>query len=292
MLRHRRVGRAIRNIGYMGLTAMIWPRFIAPFRWRLTHYEMPMVGLAPVFENYRILQISDLHIGSTRQSFLRRALTRAIREKPDLIVVTGDWIDYHPDSLLKLRELLPILVAPDGVMGIFGNHDYHEYSWRHVGTRSAHRSIHKRLRRMLADHRVDMLIGEARSISRSGNAIWVVGMDEMWVGLSDPAKAFATVPSGAACICLQHNPDGLVQLQDYPWQWMLCGHSHGGQVVLPIVGPLFLPMENRQWMRGLFSFRQIGALDKHMYVSCGLGYSAPLRLRAPPEMTLFTLHSV
>ena len=146
MLHRGLAGKVLRQMGRLSLTAMIWPRFVAPFRYQIARYDMPIEALPAAFENYRIAHISDLHTGTTRQRFLLHLAEKISAEKPDLIVVTGDWIDYHPDSLNKLAELLPLLRAKDGVTGIFGNHDYHEYSWRHVGTRSAHRSIHKRLR--------------------------------------------------------------------------------------------------------------------------------------------------
>ncbi len=289
MLHRGLAGKTLRQMGRLTLTAMIWPRFVAPFRCQVDRYRMPIQGLPAAFENYRIAHLSDLHTGTTRQRFLRRLAEKVSAEKPDLIVVTGDWIDYHPKSLDKLAELLPLLRATDGVIGIFGNHDYHEYSWRHVGARSAHRSIHQRLRRMLQQHSVHLLVDEARPVERSGAFLWFVGLDEMWVGQSNPRRAFAGVPQGAPCICLQHNPDGYPRLKNYPWQWMLCGHSHGGQVVLPMIGPLFLPMENRQWIQGLFCFPEDGPVEKRMFVNRGLGYSTPLRMLAAPQIVFFSL---
>ena len=291
MLHRGLAGKALRQMGRLTLTAMVWPRFVAPFRCRVARYQMPILGLPAAFENYRIAHISDLHTGTTRQRFLRQWAKIVSAEQPNMIVVTGDWIDYHPKSLDKLSEILPLLRATDGVTGIFGNHDYHEYSWRHVGARSSHRSIHKRLRRMLQQHGVHLLVDEARPVERSGERLWFVGLDEMWVGKSNPERAFARVPPGAACICLQHNPDGYPRLKSYPWQWMLCGHSHGGQVVLPIIGPLFLPMENRQWIRGLFCFPADGPVEKRMFVNRGVGYSTPLRMLAAPEIVFFTLRT-
>ena len=289
ILRHHQVGRMIKLAGLAGCTALIWPRFVAPYRWRLTRYEMPLRNLGPEFEGYRLLHLTDLHTGQTSQKYLQRVLAHTPAWRPDLIVITGDLIEYRPTSLAKLEVLLRLLRAPDGVAATFGNHDYHEYSWRHVGARSAHRSIHKQLRRLLARHHVECLCNRSLAIRRGSSCLRIVGLDELWAGRCDPKTAFDQVEAGEPCICLQHNPDGLPLLRDYSWQWMLCGHTHGGQVDLPFVGPLFVPVENRRWLRGIFEFPDSHGNVRRMFVSHGLGAGTPVRVRVPPEATLFTL---
>jgi predicted MPP superfamily phosphohydrolase len=218
-----------------------------------------------------------------------------MQEKPDLVVITGDLIDYDPASLAILRRLLqPVVSAtpPDGVAAIFGNHDYHEYSWRHVGPRSARRSIHRRLVQTVQGLGIRLLRNEQLRVRRNGSQLIVVGMDEMWTHRADAAKAFAGVTPNEPVICLQHNPDGIEFLRPYPWQYMLCGHTHGGQARLPVLGALYVPMEHRQYIRGFFHFEPVNgqrAERRTMFVSTGLGYSAPMRMLCRPEATLFTL---
>jgi predicted MPP superfamily phosphohydrolase len=293
---------AVAEAGKLFLSALVWPRFVAPYRWRLTRYPMPLAHLDPVFAGYKILHLTDLHVGKTRLDYLVRVVTACLREKPDLVVITGDLIDYQPGALPLLKDLLRELTetpdrAPDGVLAIFGNHDYHEYSWRHVGPRSARRSIHRRLVEVVEGAGVDLLCNARRRITRGtpggGEAgFTVVGMDEMWTGLADAATAFRGLTADEPIVVLQHNPDGVEGLRAYPWQYMLCGHSHGGQATLPLVGPLYVPMEHRQYLRGFFHFPpQAGAAGggRTMFVSTGLGHSTPIRLFCPPEATLFTL---
>ena len=119
-----------------------------------------------------------------------------------------------------------------------------------------------------------------------------MGLDEMWTDRADAEKAFAGVSVGDAVLCLQHNPDGVEFLKPYPWQYMLCGHSHGGQANFPVFGALYVPMRHREYLRGFFHFSALPGhelSERTMFVSTGLGYSHPIRLRCPPEATLFTL---
>ena len=273
LLKYRFAHSIMHCLAVAGLTALIYPRFVAPYRWRLTRYDMPFANLPPEFAGYKILQLSDFHLGRTRVSYIESVITRCLQEKPDLIVLTGDLIHYHPDGLAALPQILNLLKpatsggpAPSSldtghrtldtppVLAIFGNHDYHEYSWRHIGKRSAHRSIHRRLAGLVQSAGITLLRNQLHTIRRGSALLQIVGMDELWAGNFDPAAAFAHVDPAQPCVCLQHNPDGCAQLQNYPWQWMLCGHSHGGQLDLPILGPMYIPQEHRHWLRGFFHF--------------------------------------
>jgi predicted MPP superfamily phosphohydrolase len=300
IFRHGTLATVIKTIGFYGLSALIWPRWIAPQRWKLTRFDVSMNQLPAAFDGYQIAQLTDLHTGSTQQRYLAGVLETVVSREPNLIVITGDLIEYRAGSLEKLSALLSPLHAPDGVVAILGNHDYHEYSWRHVGPRSAHRAIHKRLRKLLDRHHIELLCNQHRVIRRGNAELYIVGMDELWTGNADGDTAFNGVAPGAACICLQHNPDGFEILRDYPWQLMLCGHTHGGQVNLPLAGSLFVPMKHRQYLRGWYRSNPSpspggqaipSSNAKQMYVSTGLGQSVPIRLRVPPEATIFTLRS-
>lgn len=280
----------------VALTALLWPRFVAPFRRQLTRHTLPLAGLPAAFYGYRILQLTDLHVGQTSMHYLSGTIACLLAEKPDLVVLTGDLIDYHPRALAPLQDLLRQIVAgagPDGVLAIFGNHDYHEYSWRHIGARSARRIIHRRLVSIVQEAGITLLRNEQVRIRRGEGHLIVVGMDEMWTGRADAAAAFHGIDPAEPVICLQHNPDGVEFLQPYPWQVMLCGHSHGGQILFPGIGAMYVPMEHRHYLQGFFTFPpapgQPPAMQRRMFVSRGLGYTTPIRLFCPPEATIFTL---
>lgn len=289
ILRHRWFNVFLHCVGTTGLSLLVWPRFVAPFRWLLTRYDMPLRGLDDAFRGYRILQLSDFHLGRARLGYITRVVERCRAEQPDLIVLTGDLIHYSRKGLEVLPGVLRRLHAPDGVLAIFGNHDYHEYSWRHVGARSARRGIQKRLVRIVEESGVTLLRNQSVTLRRGDATLKIVGLGEMWADQFNPAQAFAGIAPDDVVICLQHNPDGAAKLLDYNWQWLLAGHSHGGQVDVPLLGPMYIPQEHREWVRGCFDLRGTDGTARKMFVSCGVGYSNPVRFRVPPEATLFTL---
>ena len=297
-LLNRSVNVIISETGKLALSALIWPRFVAPFRWRLTRHPLPLAHLRPAFEGYRILHLTDLHVGKTDPKYLLRVIRTALAERPDLVVITGDLIDYLPEALPLLRQVLAPLAEnrpPDGIIAIFGNHDYNEYSWRKVGKRSAHRTIHRRLVKMLDAFDIRLLRNEQfhlRHRAAPEARVIFAGLDEMWSERADPTAAFAGLTPADPVICLQHNPDGITFLEAFPWQYMLTGHSHGGQAILPLLGALYVPMEHREYLRGFYRFPALpgqGISERTMFVSTGLGYSTPIRMSCPPEATMFTL---
>lgn len=292
IFRHPQLGAAIKCAGRCGLSLLVWPRWIAPFRWRLRQLECSLPHLPPDFDGFKILHLTDLHTGMTRLAYLQSALRQAVAQKPDLIAITGDVIDYRPAAIPALDTILPILKAPHGTWAIFGNHDYHEYSWRHVGARSSHRVIHRRLCRSLDHHGIRLLRNSAVPIHRGNSTIDLVGLDELWTGRQDPQAAFAGIGSDSVVICLQHNPDAIPELLLHRWDWLLCGHTHGGQVHLPLLGPLFVPVIHRRYLRGIFDFPATSghpADRRHALVSTGIGYSAPIRWFVRPESIMLTL---
>jgi predicted MPP superfamily phosphohydrolase len=292
IFRHPQFGAAIKCVGRCGLTLLIWPRWIAPFRWHLRHLECRLPHLPPEFDGFQILHLTDLHSGMTHLKYLQNSLRHAVDQKPDLIVITGDVIDYRPEALQALEAVLPLLDAPHGVWTILGNHDYHEYSWRHVGERSSHRAIHRRLLASLNRHHIHLLRNASASIRLGKAEITLVGLDELWTGRSDPRAAFAGMAADSVTICLQHNPDAIENLRPFKWDWMLCGHTHGGQVHLPLLGPLFVPVADRRYLRGIFEFPTAsGAPAERRYalVSTGIGYSLPVRWFVRPESIMLTL---
>jgi predicted MPP superfamily phosphohydrolase len=170
-----------------------------------------------------------------------------------------------------------------------------------VGPRGRRRRLQKDLVKIIQDNGITLLRNGQHIVTRPDGAggtarLPIVGLDEMWTALADPHVAFAGLNTQDPVICLQHNPDGVEFLKPFPWQWMLCGHSHGGQALFPGLGALYVPMEHRHYLQGFFPFEPLPGSppnlgQRTMFVSRGLGYSTPIRLRCRPEATLFTLQS-
>ena len=241
-------------------------------RLRFERLELPVAGLPPAFDGFRIVQLSDLHLG---WPFTMRNTGRAVRwvaeRKPDLVAVTGDFVRHHTDPRV-LQTALEGLAAPHGVYAVFGNHDY----WDDRQT----------LEQVLAGLEIDLLRNERRPITIGDAQISLVGIDCIWESRHDVELAMREVPYGETAIVLAHEPDVADDVAAFGATLQFSGHNHGGHIALPWLGPLFLPRHGLRYVRGL-----LRAGGMWLYVSRGLG-GYPLRLGSPPEVTEITLKTL
>ena len=114
----------------------------------------------------------------------------------------------------------------------------------------------------------------------------IVGLDDEWSGHIDPAKAFAGVEAQSPMICLNHNPANVKELMEYPWQWMLSGHTHGRQLAHSRVGQVLYPASISP-----LHARLLRREGRHLYVNRGLSYGQRVRHWCRPEITVFRLES-
>ncbi len=198
--------------------------------------------------------------------------------KPDVILLPGDLIadhDYAPDRAAtaedEIADVLGKLKAPLGVYAVLGNHD-----WWHDGPR---------LSDALKKRGIQVLENSALPIP--GSALWVVGIGDDFTGHSRPALAAAQVPPGGQALVLMHDPHSFKTLP-LTQGLVVAGHTHGGQVYLPLIGAPVVPgAAPRSWAYGWVSEGQ-----NRMYVTSGLGVSIlPIRFNMRPEWVLFTINS-
>lgn len=239
--------------------------------------DLPLPRLHRAFEGYRIIQISDLHMDSwMTPDRLRDVVGRINALAPDLIAITGDFVTHQPIAphLDGLVPELRRLAARDGVFGVLGNHDH----WTDPTV----------VRAALRAAGVTELRNAARAIRRGDATLHLSGVDDHWIGAADLEPLLDRLPTDAGAILLAHEPDfaersaptGRFDLQ-------LSGHSHGGQMNLPIIGAPILPPLGRKYPRGRY---QIGAMIQ--YTNRGLGMVRPYgRFNCRPEITLLTLHA-
>ena len=228
----------------------------------------------------RIAQISDVHYAEyTEGFFLRDVVNHVNRLKPDMVVMTGDFITYAPMPYSFARRQMP--ECAEILRGIecpltyasLGNHDCTVGAQWVIGP--------------LADHRIPTLFNQAVPLERDGQRLWLVGTGSVCTGDSDPKKAFpkAVANGREPAILLAHEPDILPELSRYNPDLMLSGHTHGGQVRLPFLPPLNLPQYGRDYVEGWFHHG-----PTQLYVNRGIGaVGVPFRLNCPPEITLFIL---
>lgn len=234
--------------------------------------ELRIKGADPVWQDFRIVQLSDLHLEPfTTEGDIQRAVKMANSLMPDLIVITGDFItkDWKPAE--RLAEMLSDLKAPHGVYGCLGNHDF----WNNpVFVKAA-----------LEKRGVRILWNESAMLTRNGHRLCLSGLASYWGGKPNLTNALRNRRLDDPVLLLMHEPDpieeiaktGLVSAQ-------LSGHTHGGQVRAPGFSPfpVFLPKNGKKYTAGS---HMIG--ETQLYVNRGIGcIGLPLRFAAAPEVTL------
>jgi uncharacterized protein len=262
----------------MSLATLGYARFIAPFRTEYNELPMPLPNLPKSFENFRILHLTDFHTGGyTPISYLQKVINHVNTLPYDLAVFTGDLVSHSLKYVDHASNLLSQLRRPLAVT--FGNHDYSQT----VEPWSSH-EVADALTTALESKQIQVLRNRSLSIQHTDGQIQMVGLDDFWSGTYDPEKAFANLNPNHPIIALSHNPDSIYSLQKHGAHFVLAGHTHGGQIRIPILGPMVLPIHFKQFDKGLFDIR-----GTKMYVSRGVGCRVPVRFRCPPEVTTFIL---
>jgi len=242
-----------------------------PNRLDVTEETFYLPGLGGDAEGVRLAFISDIHV--RRPGRLHRRLvheTTAFR--PDLVLLGGDYFTWLT-STDTLGVYLGGFSAPAGVYAIQGNW---EYKVRITGPRLAG---------LLAERGIRLLVNEHLTIRRRGAAFVLLGIDDPYTGHADFYTTFLDLPEGMPQVLLAHSPEIFRQAQRWGVGLVLAGHTHGGQMDFPLIGPLWLPPGSRETVSGRF---RLG--DTWLYVTRGVGTSIiPARLRCPPELVLITL---
>jgi len=258
---------------------------ITPRQVRRTDIEVVIPGLAPEFDGYTIALLSDLHYGGVlgARSHAERAAAIAREAKPDLVVLLGDYgISMGRRTHLTrlgydraMRELGPILQsigAPDGMLAVLGNHDYDAGAWRVV--------------RWLGSIGAGVLLDRVAIFERDGAKLLIGGLRDPHYSRIDPEAGFTHAPPDIPRILLTHTPDAITQLSPTVRpSLVLAGHTHGGQVVLPLVGALV--RHSRICGRHTAS-GWIPNPYAPLYVTTGVGVALPLRVGTRGEVVMVT----
>lgn len=249
-------------------------RPLAPLGEELTveQVELPIAGLHPAMEGYRLVQLSDMHLYPfTRLAFIAQAVEAANALKPDLICVTGDYVSNAAESIYDLEPVVGRLNARDGVYATLGNHDH----W------SSAKTVRAGLRRagLTVLHNQSVPLGDGR--------LWLVGLDDGWVGRADLQHALDQAPGKNPVVLMMHEPDLIDEYAQNPRiALQLSGHTHGGQVRLMNPRRAYtLPFLGRKYDQGLYRVN-----NAWLYTNRGIGtVIAPIRVNCPAEVTEITL---
>jgi predicted MPP superfamily phosphohydrolase len=235
--------------------------------------EVPVAGLPPGWHGARIVQLSDLHSGRhVSAERLRRIARRAARLKPDLLVVTGDIVHNSSTFARQAAEAIATVPTVHGTFAILGNHDF----W--AGADNVDRELTRT--------GIQVLRNRGIALRRSGDEIWLCGVDDPWSGRCDLRAALRGRPAGAATVLLSHQPNTWPLAQKAGVHLQLSGHTHGGQVaMLWLHRSLSLARLITPFVAGLYR-----AGTSFLYVNRGAGSVVPVfRIGARPEVTELTL---
>lgn len=246
----------------------------------IEHRTIHLHRLPEAFHGFRIVQISDFHYGEfTEPYFLREVVHHVNRLRADAVVLNGDYVTmgFMPPSRTisfadPCAEILSGIQCPL-LFAVLGNHDS---GFAEPAVKSA-----------LANHRLALLYNSQTPVERGGKRIWIAGTGDACAKQMDLDKAVpAASRTGAEPVVLTvHEPDVLPHVARYNVDLMLSGHTHGGQIRLPLVPPIHLPPLGKRYIEGLF---QLGATQ--LYVNRGVGtVELPMRFNCPPEITEITL---
>ncbi len=238
--------------------------------------EIPIDGLDPKLDGFRIVQLSDLHVGAlTPKTWVDRWVVAANHCDADIAVITGDMVTSGVDFHSDIADGLGALSARHGVYVSMGNHDYFGEGEPLIGE--------------LIARGIRVLRNEGQAIERGGASLYLAAIDDTWTRRDDIVRALEGRPAGMSTVLLAHDPERFLKAVDHDVALTLSGHTHGGQIAMPFLW---------RWI----SFAHLShhfVIDLYkkekswLYVHPGLGTTGPpIRFGIAPAIVLLTLRAV
>jgi predicted MPP superfamily phosphohydrolase len=266
----------IRLGGAIGATGLLasYPIFIERYFILTNHYVIPVPNLPQAFSGFRIVHLTDLHYGFlVPLTLIRYVIHQANRLNRDLVVCTGDYVHERAATtqIDAVWPLLSALKAPFGVYSVLGNHDH----WADTG----------RSQKWL-DETNQNLRHKAKVIEKDGERLWVAGAGDLWEDYRNLDEILNGIPDSDCRIVLAHNPDTADTEFSGRIDLMISGHTHGGQVDIPFIGPPILPVRNKTYSSGL----KTSPRGTRVFISKGIGWAIyPVRFNCAPEIAVLEL---
>jgi predicted MPP superfamily phosphohydrolase len=249
---------------------------IEPHWLELVRRPLPVRALPSRLAGRTLVQISDVHAGTrVADDYLLTTFRRVAELRPDIVVMTGDFISHHDRSPDQIRAIYPHF--PKGRLATFavlGNHDY--------GAAWAHPEVAQQVVDIVQPLGITVLRNEVREIE----GLQIAGLDDLWAKQFRPLEPLRRLDASRAALVLSHNPDTVdLPVWDGYEGWILSGHTHGGQCKAPFLPPPLLPVQNRRYTDGEFSLTG----NRRLYISRGVGHLLQVRFNVRPEVTVFEL---
>jgi uncharacterized protein len=272
---HTRFFRRVTQLFVLIAALSIYVCAIEPNWYDIHSVRLELPHLAPEFDGYRIVQVSDIHADRwMTQPRLARIVDRVNQQHPDLVALTGDFVTRSPEIFASTLSAFKALQPKDQTIAILGNHD--------VGNDP------KPIQQALELSGVKVLVNQSITLQRQNSLLHIAGVGDVWFKLANLSPILTEIPSGETAILLAHEPDFAdISAATGRFDLQLSGHSHGGQVHIPFIKRLVPHLANK-YPAGQY---QVGSMIQ--YTNRGVGM-APLHLRfnCRPEITVFTLKSL
>jgi len=265
---------AIGGVGYGML--------VEPGLFKIENVRLKLNRLPKVFSSLRVAHISDIHMGGWMdRDRLKEVVDLITIQKPDILLITGDFVighNYDESARQALKDLVTVLspVAREiPSFAVLGNHDY----WINADA----------VRQMLSSCGIMDLSNKVYALNRNAEYLYLCGVDDVWEGDVRLHEVITQLPDESAAILLAHEPDlADKSARTNKFDLQISGHSHGGQVVIPLLGPPILPHLGWKYPNGLY---RVG--NMYQYTNRGLGMAKlPIRVNCPPEITIFQFESL
>ena len=258
----------------------LWAFWFEPSRFITTTTHIKIHQWSAKCDSLKIVVLSDLHVGSPHNDLnnLRKVVEATNTIQPDLILLAGDFVIHE---VIGGDFVKPELIAPElkklqaklGVYAVLGNHDWWYSGWK--------------MQEIFKREQISLLENKAILLKNGSCQFWLAGIGDYWGAHFDTDKALRGVPEKDVVIAFTHNPDIFYEL---PFRIAItfAGHTHGGQVNLPLLGRLIVPSQYGEKLASGY----IAEGRRNMFVTTGIGTSIlPVRFRVPPEIAVVYLHS-
>lgn len=269
--RRRLLWAGAASVTGLSYPTLVEPRWLDRTRTAISLTPQPRVRL-------RILHLSDLHASwAVPLSLIDAAIDMGLAADPDIVCLTGDFItqraDFDAPAYVRTLTRLP---ARRPTYASLGNHDGGVWGGSHGGY-----SDHKLVEGLLEDAGITLLYNRWLPVETAKGKITLVGLADLWSLQLDGSKAFRGVDGSGPVILMSHNPDSKDGLASFPWHLMLCGHTHGGQVIVPFEGPTYAPVADKRFIQGLHGWK-----GHQIYISRGVGNIDSVRFMCRPEVSI------
>jgi predicted MPP superfamily phosphohydrolase len=279
-----KLGIGCLTLGVVFVVLALWALWVEPSSITVRRVKLEIPKWHVEHADMKIAVLTDLHVGAPHMGLeqLRRVVERTNAEAPELVLITGDFViggENHEGGVVggtfvepePIAAELKNLRAPLGVFAVLGNHD-----WWYDGERvmSALKSVG-----------IVVLENRAVRIERGGRSFWLAGVADLWTRTPDIKGTLGQVEGDDPVLLITHNPDIFPEVPPRV-SLTIAGHTHGGQVNLPLIGRPVVPSKFGQ----RYAMGHIVEQGRHLFVSGGIGTSiVPIRFRVPPEIVILNL---